>query len=154
MNCLKNHVVLMGVVVFLLSTHSALLGQEDRRGQWANNLARATERATLQFTQIPGPNPILIPSESGWDSGVIEAAEDPQSDAGTKSVPTPEPSPKPSPMSPMGNTPDTLPIGNPDTTPTTPISPPRLKPITPASTRANPNDKRPSWMVDQEQSRK
>jgi len=28
-----------------------------------------------QFIQVPGPNPILVPGESGWDSKVIEAAD-------------------------------------------------------------------------------
>ena len=33
------------------------------------------ERATTQFIQIPGPNPILVPGdESAWDGGVIEAS--------------------------------------------------------------------------------
>lgn len=26
-----------------------------------------------RFIQIPGPNPVLVPSEKGWDSAIIEA---------------------------------------------------------------------------------
>jgi hypothetical protein len=30
---------------------------------------------SMQFIQVPGPNPILVPGESGWDSKVVEAAD-------------------------------------------------------------------------------
>ena len=75
MDSFKKHVVLMGIAVFLLNTNTTLVAQQDRRDNWANNWARATERATSQFIQIPGPNPILVPSPSGWDSGAVEAAD-------------------------------------------------------------------------------
>jgi len=55
---------------------SLLAGQENSSGSdWAELLSRSIERSTTEFIQVPGPNPILIPGENGWDSRVIEAAD-------------------------------------------------------------------------------
>ncbi len=61
-------------LMFVLSTGTSAR-DADKETLAANKMARSIERATLQFIQVPGPNPILTPSESGWDSGVIEAAD-------------------------------------------------------------------------------
>ncbi|MFC1738452.1 hypothetical protein ACFL1G_05305 [Planctomycetota bacterium] len=47
----------------------------DGHEELAVQISKSVERATLEFIQIPGPNPILTPSKSGWDSGVTEAAD-------------------------------------------------------------------------------
>ena len=75
MKHLKKPLVLIGLVVFLVTSNAILLAQRDRQGNRANRLARATERATSRFIQIPGPNPILTTSPGQWDSFVVEAAD-------------------------------------------------------------------------------
>lgn len=65
---------LWGVVLLCLC--NVVTGQEkDINNEWAELLSKSVERATSEFIQIPGPNPILIPGESGWDSKVVEAAD-------------------------------------------------------------------------------
>ncbi len=62
--------------VLLLCLCSVVIGQEkDSSNEWAELLSKSVERATAEFIQIPGPNPILVPGKSGWDSRVIEAAD-------------------------------------------------------------------------------
>jgi len=51
---------------------TGLKGQAAHTNQQAVHIARL---ANTEFIQIPGPNPILVPSATGWDSGVIEAAD-------------------------------------------------------------------------------
>jgi len=46
----------------------------DGHEKLAVQIAKSVERATAEFIQIPGPNPILT-SGSGWDSSVVEAAD-------------------------------------------------------------------------------
>jgi predicted GH43/DUF377 family glycosyl hydrolase len=62
--------------LFLACLCCLLKGQENYSGnEWAELLSRYIERTTTEFIQVPGPNPILVPGVSGWDSRVIEAAD-------------------------------------------------------------------------------
>ena len=38
-------------------------------------LVRRPVIEAMSFVQVPGPNPILTPSESGWDDGVLESSD-------------------------------------------------------------------------------
>ena len=61
---------------FLVCSCGMLAGQgKDTGNDWAELLSKSVERATSEFIQIPGPNPILVPGKSGWDSKVIEACD-------------------------------------------------------------------------------
>ena len=44
-------------------------------GQVSQQEIQIAQLASAEFVQIPGPNPILVPSATGWDSGVIEASD-------------------------------------------------------------------------------
>ena len=62
--------------IFLAGLCSIIHGQEKPTGgEWAELLSRSVERATTEFIQVPGPNPVLVPGESGWDSRIIEAGD-------------------------------------------------------------------------------
>ena len=63
-------------LTILLSGPEVAISQDAGRGDSPNTLAKAIERATCEFIQIPGPNPILVPGPQGaWDSSVTEAAD-------------------------------------------------------------------------------
>ena len=66
----------LSMAVLLCSICETALSQETRRGEWLDVRAMSIERATSEFIQIPGPNPILVPGPKGaWDSRVIEASD-------------------------------------------------------------------------------
>jgi hypothetical protein len=71
----RKQIVMYVLTLMVVLSAGTSARDADKETLAADQMARSIERATLQFTQIPGPNPILTPSESGWDSGVIEAAD-------------------------------------------------------------------------------
>jgi predicted GH43/DUF377 family glycosyl hydrolase len=61
---------------FIVCFCSILAGQKkDTVNDWTEILSKSVERVTSEFIQIPGPNPVLVPGESGWDSKVLEACD-------------------------------------------------------------------------------
>jgi hypothetical protein len=66
----KTHESHLFTVLLLLSLLDLVLA-----GQVSQQEIQNAQLASTEFIQIPGPNPILVPSAAGWDSGVIEAAD-------------------------------------------------------------------------------
>lgn len=62
--------------VLLLCLCSVVIGQEkDSSNEWAELLSKSVECAAVEFIQIPGPNPILVPDKYDWNSQMVEVTD-------------------------------------------------------------------------------
>ena len=65
----------LGIGLLLCTCGFAIAQDGDGHDKLAVEIAKSIERATAEFIQIPGPNPILTSSPGQWDSFVVEAAD-------------------------------------------------------------------------------
>ena len=63
-------------MVMVLSLCAVALSQQNNtHGKSVEIISKTMKLESTQFIQIPGPNPLLTPAESGWDRMYNEAAD-------------------------------------------------------------------------------